>query len=400
MSKQNLLLAFGIYLFTALGSFYLFSTYGAKTSASADLATTDATGKKTGQTALGSLLTINPAEPKDQACPLNGKLYTQTEKTAWETRRPLFVMIENTTDARPQSGLSKADVVFEAVAEGGVTRFGSLFYCGVQTDDTTLAPIRSARTYFLDWASGFNLPMYVHVGGANVAGPTDALGQISDYGWNMQTDINQFSVGFPTFVRDYNRVPGKEIATEHTMVTSSEKLWKIAAKRNWTNLSPERKVGKTVVPATDWKTGYTGWKFDTAPSQKGTVANISYEFWSGYKEYGVNWVYDPATNLYTRSTAGVKDTDLNDGQSITASNVIVLLATEKGPINEKKHMIYGTIGKGDAVIFRNGQAEKITWSKKARLSELTFADAKGKELVMTRGKVWISVMATGSQISY
>lgn len=400
MSKQTLLLALGIYVFAALGSFYGFSKFGPKVSSSTDTTSAASTGKKAGQTALGSLLTINPSEPKDQPCPLNGKLYTQTEKKAWETHRPLFVMIENTPDARPQSGLSKADVVFEAVAEGGVTRFGSLFYCGVQADDTTLAPIRSARTYFLDWASGFNLPMYVHVGGANVAGPTDALGQISDYGWNMQTDINQFSIGFPTFVRDYNRVPGKEIATEHTMVTSSEKLWQVAAKRNWTNLSPERKVGKTVVPASDWKTGYTGWKFDAAPAQKGTVAAIGYEFWSGYKEYGVNWAYDATSNLYSRSTAGVKDTDLNDGQAVTASNVIVLFATEKGPINEKKHMLYGTIGKGDAVIFKNGQSEKITWSKKARMSELEFFDAKGKELVMTRGTVWISVLAVGSQVTY
>jgi len=400
MSKQSLYLALGIYLFSALGSFYAFNAFAPKTVASTDQVVDPTTGLKPGQTALSSLLTINPSEPRNQACPLNGKFYTQTEKTAWETRRPLFVMIENTPDARPQSGLSQADVVFEAVAEGGVTRFGAIFYCGVQANDTTLAPIRSARTYFLDWASGFNLPMYVHVGGANVAGPTDALGQISDYGWNMQTDINQFSVGYPTFVRDYNRVPGKEIATEHTMVTSSEKLWAVAAKRKWTNLSPERKVGKTVLPSTDWKAGYTGWKFDEAPAQKGAVANISYEFWSGYKEYGVAWAYDSATNLYTRSTAGTKDTDLNDGSAVTASNVIVLLATEKGPINEKKHMIYGTTGKGDALIFRNGQAEKITWSKKARMSELEFFDAKGKDLVMARGTVWISVLAVGSEVTY
>jgi hypothetical protein len=291
-------------------------------------------------------------------------------------------------------------VVFEAVAEGGVTRFGALFYCGAQADDVVIAPVRSARTYFIDWASGFNRPMYVHVGGANLAGPTDALGQLSEYGWNLQNDINQFSVGYPTFVRDYNRIPGKEIATEHTMVTTSEKLWKVATKRGWTNLSPERKVGKTVVPAADWKAGYQGWKFDTAPAQKGTVANISYEFWSGYKEYGVSWAYDPTSNLYTRSTAGVKDVDLNNNQAVTASNVIVLLTTEKGPINEKKHMIYGTTGKGDAILFKNGQAEKITWSKKTREGELTFQDAKGKELVMSRGLVWISVLATGSDVTY
>ena len=163
------------------------------------------------ETLLGALLDIDPNEAKDQACPLNGQYYTLTEKNAWSSRRPLFVMIENTPDARPQSGLSKADVVFEAVAEGGVTRFGALYYCAAQYQDVTLAPVRSARSYFVDWASGFNLPMYVHVGGANLDGPADALAQIGTYGWRGENDIDQFSVGYPTFVRNYNRIPGREL---------------------------------------------------------------------------------------------------------------------------------------------------------------------------------------------
>jgi len=65
---------------------------------------------------LASLINVSPSEAKDQACPLNGQMYTATEKNAWEKKRPLAVMIENTPDARPQSGLSNADVVFEAVA--------------------------------------------------------------------------------------------------------------------------------------------------------------------------------------------------------------------------------------------------------------------------------------------
>ncbi|HCC84678.1 MAG TPA: hypothetical protein DEP87_03280, partial [Candidatus Pacebacteria bacterium] len=160
MSKPHLLIALAIYIISAAGAFAAFSYLGGKsaTAGTADQATTAGTNGS-GTTALGTLLTINPSEPRDQACPLNGKLYTVTEKTAWEKRRPLFVMIENTPDSRPQSGLSKADVVFEAVAEGGITRFGAIFYCGVQADDIILAPIRSARTYYIDWASGFNRPM-------------------------------------------------------------------------------------------------------------------------------------------------------------------------------------------------------------------------------------------------
>jgi hypothetical protein len=359
------------------------------------------TAEETEEDVVGTLLTIDPGEPKDQPCPLNGVMHTATEKAAWEKKRPLAVMIENTPDSRPQSGLSSADIVFEAVAEGGVTRFMGMFYCNVQISDTTLAPIRSARTYYIDYASGFNRPLYVHVGGANLPGPSDALGQLSEYGWNGENDLNQFSIGYPTFVRDYNRIPGKEIATEHTMVTSTEKLWAVGAERGWTNMSPEVKVGKKVTPGTDWKEGYKGWTFETAPDAVGTdVTSISYDFWSGYADYAVQWQYDKASDSFLRSQGGEKHTDMNNDQQVSAKNVIVLLTDEKGPINEKMHMLYGTTGTGKALVFKHGKVIEATWSKKTRESELTFADAKGKELALAPGLTWISIVNKITKVAY
>ncbi len=400
MSKQHLFLVLIIYLLSAAGSFAAFSMLAKNSSMANQAAEQQAADTSGNQTALGTLLTINPTDPRDKACPLNGKMYTAIEEAAWQKKRPLFVMIENHPEARPQSGLGKADVVFETVAEGGITRFGAMFYCGVQADDTSLAPIRSARTYFVDWASGFNQPMYVHVGGANVPGPSDALGQIGDYGWNGQTDINQFSVGYPTFVRDYNRVPGKEIATEHTMVTTTEKLWAIAAKRGWTNMSPERKVGKKVTPAEDWKTGFTGWSYEETPEAEGSNTTISYDFWSGYSDYSVSWQYDTAKKAYARTMANEKHVDSNNSQQIMANTVVVLLTEEKGPINEKKHMLYTTTGKGDVLIFKNGTVTKGTWTKKDRVGELQFLDGKGKPVLLSRGLVWISVLGKGTEVKY
>ncbi len=367
-------------------------------------------GEKTAQTQITAteeedttkkLLTIDPKEPKDQACPLNGKLYTATEKAAWEKRRPLAVMIENSPDARPQSGLSKADVVFEAMAEGGVTRFMGLFYCDAQAEDTTVAPVRSARTYFLDWASGFNLPLYVHVGGANTPGPADALGQLSDYGWNGQNDMNQFSIGYPTFVRDYNRVPGKDLATEHTMVSSTEKLWAVGAKRGWTNLSPERKVGKKTVGGVDWKDGYNPWTVgDDAPAGSPTAPTISFEFWDGFDSYAVKYQYDKASNSYKRFLAGEPHVDLNTNQQIMVKNAIVLFSEEKGPIDDKKHLLYKTTGTGDVWIFQNGELIKGKWTKKDRQGQLMFIDSKGKDIPLVRGLTWISVVAPKTTVSY
>jgi hypothetical protein len=112
-------------------------------------------------------------------CPLNGKKYTVDDQLRWESEHPIAVMIENHPEARPQSGLSKADVVYEVVAEGGITRFMGLFLC--EEPPQFVGPVRSARTYYLDWLSEYNA-FYAHVGGANTDGKADALQQIKDYG--------------------------------------------------------------------------------------------------------------------------------------------------------------------------------------------------------------------------
>jgi len=399
MQKKSLIIVLALYIISALTSYAGF-TFAGKSILKIRKIGVEVT--KEGEISpLSLLLEIDPNAPKDQECPLSGKFYTEIEREAWEKRRPLAVMIENTPDSRPQSGMSDADIVFEAIAESGITRFMGLFYCDVQKADTPLAPVRSARTYYVDYASGFNLPLYVHVGGANVSGPTDALGQIADYGWNGNNDLNQFSIGYPTFIRDYNRIPDKEIATEHTMVTTTEKLWEVADEREWTNMSPDRKYGRKVIKGTDWKDGYEGWTWEDEPGAVGVVKEVSYGFSAQFSDtYAVKWNYDSESNTFLRSHGGEEDIDLNDGNRVAAANVIVLLTTEKGPINEKKHLIYGTTGTGDALIFKNGEVIEASWFKKNREGELTFKTSKGKDVELARGLTWISVVNKLTEVQY
>lgn len=332
---------------------------------------------------------VDQDAPKTEECPLNGQLYSVAERNAWEGRTPLAVMIENHPEARPQSGLSKADVVYEAVAEGGITRFMGMFYCGVQAEDTILAPIRSARTYFIDWASSYQSPLYVHVGGANLPGPTDALGQLEQYGWAGRNDLNQFSIGFPTFARNYNRVElaaGETLATEHTMETSTERLWKYTA--------DNRKI-------TSWTgaNAFKPWAFKEDGSEKGSNTSISHFFWDGYNDFKVDWVYDAATNTYARSMGGEAHLDQNTKEQVRAKNVVIMFMSEKGPINENKHMLYGTIGTGPALIFQDGKVIEATWGKTSREGALTFT-ARGKDVPLNRGLTWISALATGTDVNY
>jgi len=354
-------------------------------------------------------LAIDPGEPRTEVCPLNGQKFTKTERAVWETRRPLAVMIENSVDARPQSGIGSADIVYEAVAEGGVTRFMALMYCDAVSQDTLMAPVRSARTYFVDWASGYNQPMYAHVGGGNCSadklpnggyGPcksdkrAQAIEQISDYGWRLESDIDGMSVGLPVYYRDYQRLGGnRQLATEHTMTTSTERLWTEASERDWTNTNPD---------GDEWLDDFIAWEFkDEAPEgERGSSQQISYDFWDGYKQYDVQWNYDPATNSYQRSMGGEAHIDLNTGDVISVKDVVVLLTEEIGPVDELKHMLYTTIGQGDALLFRDGKAEEIRWTKKNRTAPIIFADKSGDEIEFTRGKIWISVIDENSEVGY
>ena len=338
---------------------------------------------------------IDVSGPKTETCPLNGELFTKVEKQAWEQKRPLAVMIENHEESRPQSGISDSDVVYEAVAEGGITRFMSLFYCNTAAVEPTLGPIRSARTYFLDWASEYNQPIYTHVGGANSPGPANALGQIIDYGWSAANDLNQFSIGYPTFWRDYERL-GRTVATEHTMYSTTEKLWAIAEKREFTNLDPDGE---------EWLDSFTPWTFtkeELAFTERGDQVSIDYNFWED-EQYEVSWQYDKENNLYKRLNGGKPHIDLNVDQQLTTKNLVIQFVTEARANDGypgNVHLILGTKGKGKILFFKDGQVELGTWSKLKRTSRTIFYDSKGKEIAFNPGHIWISVLPISTDVSY
>ena len=341
----------------------------------------------------GSGFKIDPNAPKTEACPLTGQLFTKAEKQIWEKRRPLTVMIENHADSRPQSGLSKADVVYEAVAEGGITRFLAVFYCNA-SEEVTVGPVRSARTYFMDFASEYgDYPLYAHVGGANVPGPANALGQIGDYGWlDKGNDMNQFSIGFPTYWRDYERI-GHAVATEHTMYSTTEKLWEVASKRG---------LNATDEEGNKWNAKFTEWKFkdDEKLEARGTTSKIDFSFWNNNPDYAVTWEYNKDQNQYLRVNGGQPLKDLNSDSQIQVKTVIIQFMKEKGPIDEVKHILYTTTGTGNALIFQDGKAIEGTWAKEKRQSRTKFTDGSGKEISLNRGPIWIEIVPSGQKANY
>lgn len=355
-------------------------------------------------------LTINPSEPKDQECPLNGAMYTKAEQAIWATRRPLIIMVENSPDARPHSGINRADIVYEAVAEGGVTRFMPVYLCDAARSNVVVAPVRSVRTYFIDWASEYGkTPLFGHVGGANCSGEklpngnmgpciTDpraqAIEQLVKYEWRYSTgnDLDQFSVGAKAYIRNESRT-GKSVATEHSVEGRTEKLWTVGKERGWTNIDPDGK---------EWTDDFKPWKFKDEASQtsRGAITPIAHDFWDGYKQFDVRWDYDNVTNVYKRSTGGEPHYDQESNDQLWAKNVVILFTKEIGPVDPLKHMLYATTGEGKALIFQDGNVVEGRWAKKSRTDRTIFTNQKGQEIQFNRGRIWISIIDTSSTVNY
>lgn len=335
-------------------------------------------------------LTFDPNAPKTEECPLNGVMYSKQQKNWWEQHRPLGVMIENHQEARPQSGISFADVTYEAVAEGGITRTLNVYYC---QDAGIVGPVRSARTYFLDFISEYaDYPLYAHVGGANTPGPANALGQIVDYGWNQYNDLNQFSIGFPTYRRDESRL-GHEVATEHTMYSTTSKLWEVGKKRELTNVDKEGKA---------WDENFVPYTFkDDAPeSQRPAAQSIHIDFWNG-AAYAVDWTYDKTTNLYMRKNGGVSHDDRNTHKQLSTKNIVVLFMKESHAndgYENNEHMLYGTKGSGKALVYQDGKEIKATWKKSSRTGRTLLTDATGQPIKFTRGKIWFEIQPLDGEV--
>lgn len=327
--------------------------------------------------------------PKTQACPLNGMLYSTQQEAWWQKHRPLGVMIENHEEARPQSGLSFADVVYEAVAEGGITRFLAVYYCN---DAPQVGPVRSARTYFVDFISEYaDYPLYAHVGGANADGPADALGQISGYGWDGYNDLNQFSIGFPTFWRDYDRL-GHTVATEHTMYSTTTKLWDVGKTRKLTNVDED---------GNSWDTKFVKYTFKEDASAKGSVKSIHIPFWDN-SNYAVDWTYDSKTNLFKRSNGGTPHLDLDTKKQLTAKNVVVLYMQESNAddgYENNIHLLYVNKGTGKATVFMDGKQIAATWKKVGRTGRTLLTDSSGNPIVFDRGVIWFEVVSTTTQVT-
>ncbi len=284
--------------------------------------------------------------------------------------RPLGVMIENHPDARPQSGLQSAGLVYEAIAEGGITRFLA-FYSDPRAA-VKVGPVRSARLYFVQLANELQA-FYAHAGGNN-----HALDLIKTSG---TFDIDGLYFGPPTFVRDTTR----NVASEHTLYSSTDKLWSYAVEqRKWpTNAD------------------FGGWLFtdDAGQGNRGSSQVVDVNF--STPEFAVSWTYQPSSNTYLRSLAGKAHIDANTGSQLYAKNLVTqtvtrsVLDTKNGTTIWQFDLNSG----GKATVYQNGKAVAATWKKDGNGRTRYYDATSGKEIEFVRGLTWIMLTHPDTPIS-
>ncbi len=286
--------------------------------------------------------------------PLTGEKVTDEAATK---QAVTAIMIENSPDARPQSGIKQAGIVYEAIAEGGITRFLTLHQ---QDKPKIIGPVRSLRMYYVDWLAPYNASV------AHIGGSAAALAEVRNGSYR---DIDQF-FNAGSYWRATDRY------APHNVYTSFEKLDALNTQKGYTTsnfMGFPRVDGKVAEP----------------PTATSITINISGPL------YNTTYIYDAANNRYNRNLAGKAHID-REGGAITPSVVIAMKVNMHRVLEDGYREEIEANSTGQAVIFQNGTASEVTWKKPTRQSQIQFYDTAGKEVSLVRGQTWISAVPNGS----
>lgn len=273
------------------------------------------------------------------------------------TERPIAVMINNMAKARPQSGLTHADIVYEVLAEGGITRLVAIF----QSDSfqEPIGPIRSIRPYLIEIGESFQ-GVLVHAGASN-----DGYYILQR---QRKEHLDEISNAGAYFWRDKSR------KAPHNLYSNLEKLRKGAEQKKYKQ--------NVQIPSFPFVSD------ETAVPVGEDISKITVQFL--LKNYKVTYTYDPVTKLYNRFINDKPHIDLNNNQQLTATNVVVLGANHKTLDNVGRLYVNLTKG-GEAVLYQRGKAIRCTWERKSA-DDVIRLYKDGQELPLYPGKTYFNIV--------
>lgn len=316
-------------------------------------------------TPLVALLLVGPDDFGQDRNPLTGEVVAEPENLL---RRPLTIKVSNSPPqyARPQNGLSQADLVFEHVTETDITRFTAVFYSQTPPD---IGPVRSARLIDMELPAMYDAALAM----------SGAHPIVSQRLHRTEFRSRILRSHEPGFYRT-----GEDKPWEHTLHADPAGLWR-ALDAHEENRPPE----------------FTAWlTFSSLPASGGEAANqvqIAYDTYTL-----VEWRYDSANGRYWRWADGEPTIDANNGEQISAANVILLTAvheqdksiclTHSNGVCSDWPLQIQIWGEGQAIILRDGQQFPATWLRQNRSDMFTFIDADGSPVPLQIGNSWFQVL--------
>ncbi len=276
-------------------------------------------------------------------------------------QRPLAIMFDNHPAAYPQTGMDGAVMVFEALAEYGLTRYMGIFVPGISPDLDEIGAVRSARLYFVQWAMGLSA-VFVHAGGS-----PDSLVLAESATEIVNMDALRRD-GEPYFYRDNERDP------PHNLYTTSTELQRFVAEQ------------ESAVP--DVSAQGLLFKPDLPLVERPSVQRLDYYFI--YADDPVGWTYDPETNGYFRLRRNKPHVDGRTNAQLWFKNIVAIEVDEAPvPGDDKGRIEQRVIGEGRARFFLDGREHTGHWRKPAAAWPLRFYHADDTEVLFNVGPVWI-----------
>lgn len=304
------------------------------------------------------------AEPEPEPEPiLNPLTNLPVADEAALARRVLVVSIDNFKAARPQAGISTADIMYEVPAEGGISRLLAVFYADTPE---LIGPVRSARPYMVDIAREWQ-GVFIHCGGSNDALSYLAKGEVN---WLNEMSSSKY------FWRDKKRT------MPHNLFTASANIYEFLADKGWSEIQFPR--------------AFSFYAEDDGPPSDSVLADIVHVNYSYAKNL---YVYDADTRLYARSIGDAPHMDVNGEAQVQAANILIQRVKSK-VLDSEGRLSINLVGEGEAMLFTRGTVAEGTW-KRASLDEPTcFLGADGKEWQLSAGQTWIQLCDNLVKISY
>ncbi len=329
------------------------------------------TPRPTAQVTATAPLPVGPSGPDSYPANVDPLTGLSVADPTVLNRAPLAIKVSNDPLARPQSGLSAADWVFEHYAEGAVTRLTAVYYA--QAPEIA-GSIRSGRLLDLEI-----VPMIDAIFCAS--GFSEGVRQRVERSSWASRNLSGQSLGEPYLVR----IRREGLAEEHTLFAVPHELWKLATDRGVNN-PPDLTPGLAFDPI--------------APPSDLVATHITIDY-SPSSQYRVEWTYDPATGRYTRSIGGQPGIDYLTSQPVAVENVIAVGAmhVETDILEDGYNGLWSVEiqvwGEGPASLFRDGKRYEGHWTRLDPEQMLQFTDLNGNVLVFKPGQTWFEMVPIG-----